>query len=162
MWKIFNVFTEFAIVWFMFCFLSTRHVGGILAPQSGTEPVPLHWELWVLTTGPPGRSPTCQSLRKKFCWRTVMLVHLLSVCLRQFSHSKRSWMTVTEKVCQPLVQSIGLELRLGQRWKSGSCPFPHLDHWLPCYLFQAHLLPSTEAFSSRPGSRLLFLQISFP
>ena len=55
MWKIFKVFTEFAIVWFMFCFLSTRHVGGILAPQSGTEPPVLEGR--IVTTGLPGKSP---------------------------------------------------------------------------------------------------------
>ena len=39
----------------MFCFLSTRHVGGILAPQSGTEPPVLEGK--ILTTGLPGKSP---------------------------------------------------------------------------------------------------------
>ena len=29
---------------------------GILGPQPGIEPVPLHWQLGVLTPGPPGKS----------------------------------------------------------------------------------------------------------
>ena len=30
---------------------------GILFPDQGSNPGPLHWELWVLSTGPPGKSP---------------------------------------------------------------------------------------------------------
>ena len=31
---------------------------GILVPRPGIEPVPLQWKLEVLTTGPPGKSPS--------------------------------------------------------------------------------------------------------
>ena len=51
------------ICWGFFTFFfffghAMRPVGcRILVPQQGSKPCPLHWELRVLTTGPPGKAP---------------------------------------------------------------------------------------------------------
>ena len=67
---------------------------GILAPQLWIEPVLLHQDLGVLTTGPPEKSPVCflkaQIIRKLVCKYIniynfpLFFMELLSV---QFSHS---------------------------------------------------------------------------
>ena len=42
--------------YFFFFFLLHQMACRILVPWPGTEPVPLHWKLGVLATGPPGKS----------------------------------------------------------------------------------------------------------
>ena len=53
-------------IWFFFL-AALLSMGGLSFPTKDRTHAPLHWKLWVLTTGPPGKSPKHLSHLSGFC-----------------------------------------------------------------------------------------------
>ena len=63
----FRIFVTKAFFFFFFLWLHYAAYG-ILVPQQGSNPRPLHWKCGVLTTGPPGKS------HKGFFFKRILLI----------------------------------------------------------------------------------------
>ena len=66
-------------MWQLFFFFFLHHkVCGILVPWPGIEPRSAAVKDWVLTTGPPGKSPDMTAIKKKRCILLTPHVYLLT------------------------------------------------------------------------------------
>ena len=85
----FNIFKYlFLFIYYLFgCTESyLQHVGSKF-PDQGLKPGPLHWELRVLATGPPGKSPSKFILQKYPIFWLFATCHLELLCQFSLSHT---------------------------------------------------------------------------
>ena len=77
------------VVWTLFGVFLWLHCSacGVLVLQPRSETRPLHWKLWVLTTGPPGKSPKRLSHLSVFC----LCCRRLGSCGLSFPNSYYFW-----------------------------------------------------------------------